>query len=140
MQGGSFLSHHVLVKRWRTPHRLAGVVDNKIQSGAGGRQVLTKSFHARCMAQVQAEDFQPVTPFGEIRLPRVTHRRVAWETRCHDQMSARAKQTYASLITNLHAATGEESYAPAQVRAFRALAKIQVGAFRTKLVVEMMDG
>ena len=52
------MGHHVLIEVGRTPHRLAGVIKDEIQSGAGANQVLAKGLHAGCMPQIQSEEFQ----------------------------------------------------------------------------------
>src|SRR5258706_178224 len=54
-------------------------------------------------------------------------------------MRAGTEQLDACLIANLHAPTGEQRHAPAQVRQLGAFAKIQLGARRAKLIVEMVN-
>ena len=98
-----------------------------------------KRLHAGRVAQVQSENFQPLAPFLEIRLGRVTHRRVARETRGDDELRAAAQQLDAGLIADFHASAGEQRHAPAQVGQFAALAPVQFRAGRAKLVVEMVD-
>ena len=73
--------HHVRVKIRRTPHGLAGVVDDEIQPRMCRQQMLAKRLHARRVAQIESENLQPMSPVLEIRLGGVTHRRVARKTR-----------------------------------------------------------
>src|SRR5438552_9343431 len=53
-------------------------------------------------------------------------------------MGARTQQPYASLIPNLDASTCEQRHPAAQIGNLGPFAEVQVGAFRAKLVVEMM--
>src|ERR1035437_10083573 len=102
--------------------------------------MLAKRLHAWCMAQVEAENFEAMAPVLEVWFRRITHGRVARETRANDELRPGAQQFDAGLITDLHASAGEQCHAPAQIRRLRALDKIQLRALRTKLVVEMVDG
>jgi hypothetical protein len=97
-------------------HRLAGVVDDKIQALAAFHQVPAERFHARRVAQIEAENFQTMTPLLEIRLARITRRRVAGEARGDDQARARAQELDAGLVSDLHTTAGQQCDAPAQVR------------------------
>jgi hypothetical protein len=131
--------HHVCVKIRRTPHGLAGVVDNKIQPRVLRLHVAAKRLHAGSVAQIQSEHLQPMSPLLEIRFRCVTHRRIAWEARRDDELGAAAEQFDASLIADFHAAARQQGRAPAQVGQFAALAPVQFRAGRAKLVVEVMD-
>jgi hypothetical protein len=92
------------------------------------------------VAQIEAEDLQPIGPLLEIRLRCITRRGVAREARGHDQMRAGAQQFEAGLIADLHAAAGQQRHAAGQVRQLRALREIQLRARGAELIVEMMDG
>src|SRR4051812_26634878 len=102
--------------------------------------MLAKCLHAGGVAQVEPENFQPMAPFGEVRLLRVTRGGGAREPRRDDEVSARTEHSNPRLIPNFDAPAGEQGHAPFEVGTFGALAKIQISALRAQLVVEMMDG
>ncbi len=139
MQRPILALHHVRVKIRRTPHGLAGVVDDEIQPRIFRHHMLAKCLHARRVPQIEPENLQPMSPLLKIRFGGITHRRVARKPCGHDELRAAAEQLDAGLITDLHATAGEQRHAPAQVGQFAALAEIQLRACRTKLVVKMMD-
>ena len=101
--------------------------------------MLAKRLHTRCVAQIQTKNFQAVPPLLEIRLGGVAHGGIARETGGDDKLRPGAQQFDAGLVTDLHAAAGEQRHAPTQVGGFSALEKIQFRTRRTKLIVEMMD-
>src|ERR1019366_9521526 len=90
--------------------------------------MFAKRLHARRVAQVESENFQPAAPLLEIQFRRITHRRVARETRADDKLRASTKKLDARLVTDLHASAGEQRYAPAQVCGLGALEEIQLRA------------
>ena len=55
-------------------------------------------------------------------------------------MGAGSQQPNARLVADFDASAGEQRDAPVQIRRLGALAEIQIGAFRAKLVVEMVEG
>ena len=95
--------------------------------------------NARRVAQIEPEDFQPMTPVLEVRLGGVTQRGVARETGADDELRAGPQKLDAGLITDLHAPAGEQRDASAQVRQLGALAEVQLSARGTELVVEVMN-
>ncbi len=74
MQGLGFASHHVSVKARRSPHGLAGVVDNEVEAIARAQEFVAEGFHAGCVAQIQTEDLETVAPFTEVRLLGIARR------------------------------------------------------------------
>ena len=102
-------------------------------------QLVAERLDARRVAQIEAENFQPIAPVVEIRFLRVTRRRVARKARRHDQARARAQQLDAGLIADLDASAGQQRDASAQIRRLGALGEIELRARRAQLVVEMMD-
>jgi len=106
---------------------------------AGGQQGLAEGLDAGRVAQVQAEDLEPVPPLAEIGLLGVTCRRVAREARGDDQRGAGAQQLQAGLVADLDAAAGEQRDAAAEVGGLGALEEIEVAAGRAHLVVEVVD-
>jgi hypothetical protein len=102
----AFSLHHVPVKIRRTTHCLASVVDDEIQPLARGKQVSAKRFDTRRMTQIESKNLQPMAPVIEVRLLRVTRRRVPGEARCGNQLRPRAQKLDPRLIANFHAAAG----------------------------------
>src|SRR5260221_10188632 len=103
LQRTIFVGHHVLIEIWRTPHRLAGVVDDEIQAFAGLEQVPAEGFHAGSVAQIETKNFEPVPPIVEIRFAGVARSGVARETRRDDKLRPGPQQLDASLIAYLYA-------------------------------------
>src|SRR5689334_14580493 len=139
MKRAHFVGHHVLIEIGRTPHRLAGVINDEIQSGAGVDEVPAKGLDAGCMPKIQAEDLEAMAPLFEVRLASVTGCGVTRKACRHNEVSPGTKQPDASLITDLHASAREQGNASTQISRFGAFAIIQVCAFGAKLVVEMMQ-
>ena len=102
-----FTVHHVRVELRRAAHGLARVVDDEVEAFAGSDQFAAERFDAGRMAQVEAEDFQTIGPFAEVRLFRVACGRIAREARRDDQARACAQQFEPGLITDLHPAPGQ---------------------------------
>ena len=77
----SLRRHHVRVEVRRPSHRLARVVDDEVETIAGGDQVAAERFDARRVPQIEPEDLEAIAPVAEVRLLRVAGRRVresAW--------------------------------------------------------------
>ena len=138
-QRGGFGFHHVRVELGRTAHGLAGVVDDEVQARVLGRQFAAEGLHARRVAQVQAEDLQPVRPVAEIGFVGITRRRIAREAGGDDQLRTGAQQLQARLVADLDPPAGQQRDAPAQVGQFGALEEIELRAVRAHLVVEVVD-
>ena len=139
LQRGLLALHHVGVEiRW-APHRLARVVDDEVEARTRGEQLAAERLDARRVAQVEAEDLEPMPPVPEIRLARVALRSIARKPGGHDELRARTQQLQPGLVADLHPPAGEERHAAAQVGELRSLCKVQLGARRAQLVVEMMD-
>ena len=85
---GGFARHHVLIEVRRTPYRLAGVIDDEVQAGQGGQQMPAEGLDTGRVAEVQAEDFQPVSPLREVRFRGIAGGRIAGEARADDQVGA----------------------------------------------------
>ena len=131
--------HHVGVEIGRPPHRLARVVDDEVEARAGGEQVTAERFDAGRVAQVEAEDLQPVAPVGKIRFARVARGGIARKARRHDQLRTAAQQLEPRLVPDLHAAARQQRNTTAQVSDLSALAEIELRACGAQLVVEVMD-
>src|SRR5690606_25897943 len=102
-------------------------------------EVLTEGLDARRMAQVEAEDLEPILPLLEIRFGGVARGRVTGKPGRDDQVRARPQQLQAGLIADLHAAAGQQCDAPAQIGELRPLAEIEPGALGTELVVKVVN-
>src|SRR6185436_20090293 len=94
---------------------------------------------ARRVPQVEAEDLEPVLPVLEVRLPRVSRRRVAREAGRHDQVRTGAEELDPGLVADLHPSARQQRDAAAQVGGLRALAEVEVAALRAELVVERVQ-
>ena len=108
-------------------------------SGPAIEQYVAEALDARRVAQIEAVDLEPVGPLREVALARVALRRVAREAGRDDQLRAGAQELEAGLIADLDPAAGEQGHPPAQVGRFGALAEVELGAFGTELVVEVVD-
>ena len=139
VEGGDLARHHVAIELGRPAHRLAGVVDDEVEPltpVVPGQQEVAERLDARRVAQIEAEDLEPVGPRVEVGLARVAHRRVARKARGHDQVRAGAQQLEAGLVTDLDPPAGEQRDAAAKVRRLFALGEVEIAASRAELVVE----
>ena len=103
----AFEFHHVAIKLGWSTHGLAGVIHDVVKTVVLGHHVMTKSFNARRVAKVKTVDLEAMTPISKICFCGITHRRISWETRRHNEVSSGAQQFDSGLVTNLHSATGE---------------------------------
>jgi hypothetical protein len=131
--------HHVRIELRRPANCLAGVADDEVQARMGGEQLPAEGFHARRVAQIQAEDFQPMTPLREVWFLSVALCRIARKTRGDDELRSASEQFQAGLVADFDTSSSEQGHAPAQVGEFGPLGEIELGAGRTHLVVEVMD-
>ena len=131
--------HHVPVELRRPSHRLAGVVDDEVEPGPGDVEVVAERLHARRVAQVEAEDLEPVGPVVEVGLLRVAQGGVAREPGRDDQLRAGAEELDAGLVADLHPAAGQEGHPAAEVGRLGPLVEVQRAAVRAQLVVEVVD-
>ena len=131
--------HHVLIKLRRTPHRLARIVDDEIQTVASGQQLPAEGFDAWRVPQIEPEDFQPAAPVVEIRFAGITRGGVARKSRGDNERRAGTQKFDARLIADLDAAAGQQRHSATQVRRFGSLQEVEFGARRAKLIVEMMN-
>ena len=134
--GGGLALDHVAVEISRSPHRLAGVVDDEVESLPRDGQVSAESVDARGVAQVEPEHLEPVTPLAEVGLARVPGGAVTREASRDDQVRARAEQLDPGLVADLHAPAGQESDASREVCDLAALREVEVAALAAELVVE----
>ena len=132
--------HHVRVEVGRPPDRLAGVVDDEVQSVAGRDQVAAEGFDARRVAQIQPEDLEPVSPVAEVGFLRVASSGVARKAGRDDEMCAGSEEDQSGLVSDLHASTGQQRHASAQIRELGARGEVDVGAAGAQLVVEGVEG
>ena len=91
------------------------------------------------MAQIEPEDLQAMSPFGEVWFLRVALGRIPGETGGDDEMGPATQELEPGLIADLHPATGEQCDAAAQVSQFGALAEVQLGAGGAHLVIKMVN-
>ena len=134
-----FCRHHVRVELRRTPDGLAGVVDDEVEALARGDEVAAERLHGGRVAQVETEDFEPMTPIAEVGLLRVARRGVAREPCRDDEVRAGAEELQAGLVADLDAPAGEQRDTAAQVRELRARGEIDIGAGGAELIVEVVD-
>ena len=101
--------------------------------------MLAERLDARRVAQVEAEDLEPVAPLLEVGLGGVAGRGVAREARRHDQLRAGAEQLDPGLVADLHPAAGEERHPVPSGRPSPTACVVEVPARGAELVVERMD-
>ena len=134
-----FGGHHVRVEAGWTPDGLARVVDDEVEALARSHELAAERFHAGRVAQVEAEDLEPVRPIAEVGLLRIARGGVAREPRRDDQLRARAEKLQSRLVADLDATAGDERNPPAQVRKFGARGEIEIGAGGAQLIVEVVN-
>ncbi len=132
--------HHVSVEIGWSTHGLACVVDDVVEAIPRVEDVMAERLDARCVAKVEPEDLEAVTPLVEVGLGRVAGSRVAREPGGHDQRGAAAQQLDAGLVADLDSTTREQSDGSVQVGQLAPLAVVEVGAGEAELVVEVVDG
>jgi hypothetical protein len=138
-QRGGLAIHHVRIEIRRPPHRLAGVVDDEVESRPRREELAAEGLDARRVAQIEAEDLEPVLPVGKVGLAGVALRGVTREARGDDEMRARAQQLEPRLITNLDAAARQQRDTTAKVGQLGPFRKIERRACGTQLIVEVMN-
>ena len=131
--------HHVFVEPGWAAHGLTGVVDDGIEPLARCRYMGAECLDTWRVAQVKAEDLEPVAPLGEVRFGCVTRCSVAREACGDDQFSAASEQLDAGLISDFDASACEEDDHAGHVGELAALVKVQGRAGRAELVVEVVD-
>jgi len=129
----------VRVEPRRTPHGLAGVVDLEVEPRQRRVQPPAEQLDARGVAQVHPVDGEPVPPGREVRLARVTRRRVAREPGAGHDPAAGAQEQQGGLVADLHAGAGDQRHAPAQVRRRRPARAVLVAAGAAQLIVERVE-
>src|SRR4051812_19444538 len=102
----------------RAPHGLAGVIDDEIETFAGGEYVTAKRFNARGVAKIKSEDFQAMPPGLKIGLGAVAHGGVTREAGGYDKLRSGAEEFDARLEADLHSSAGQERDSTLQVREF----------------------
>ena len=131
-----FTGHHMGVEVGRTTDGLARVVDDEVEAVARGHQVAAEGLRARRVAQVEAEDLEPVCPVAEVGFLRVARRGVAREARRDHEVRSGSEKLEARLVANLDATTREQRDAAPQVGQLRAGGKVELRARGAELVVE----
>ena len=102
-------------------------------------QMPAERLDTRRMAQIEAEDLEPVAPLGEVGLLRIPRRRIARKAGRDDQMGAGAQQLDPRLVADLDASAREQRNAAPQVGGLRALREVELRARRAQLIVERMQ-
>ncbi len=123
----------------RPAHGLAGIVDDVVETAAGFQQVRAKRLDAGRMAQVQSENVQARGPLRKVFLACIAFRRVARKACGDDQFGAGTQEFQPGLVTDLHAPTGQQCNASAEVSQFVALGMVERGTLRTQLVVKVVN-
>ena len=131
--------HEVVVETRRTAHRLARVVHDEVEMRQRLEEVRAERLDARCVAQVDAVDPQPVAPRLEVRLGGVAFRGVGGEARQDDDLAPGAEQQNRRLEPDLHPGARHDGDAPPQVPFLCALHVVEVATGHAHLVVEVMD-
>jgi hypothetical protein len=142
VEGGDFSGHHVTIEIGRPADGLAGVVDDEVEPLAAlvpGQQKVAEGLDAGGVAQVEAEDLETVGPARKIGFAGVAQRRVARETRGHDQVRTRAQELESGLVADLHPPAGEQGDPAGEIGRLLALSEVEVAAIRAELVVEVMQ-
>jgi len=104
-----------------------------------GQKVTAERLDTGRVAQVQAEELEPISPVLEVVLIPVPRGGVAREPRRDQESRPGAQQFQTGLVADFDPPASQEGDAPAEIGQFRALTEVQVGAGRTKLVVERVN-
>ena len=129
-------SEQVAIEARRPAHGLARVVEDEVEPRERAAEVAGEGLDAGCVAQIEAVHLQAVTPVSEVGLACVASRRVARETRGHDQLRARAQEHDAGLVADLDARSGDQRDATGKVCRLRTLGEVEVTAAAAHRVVE----
>ncbi len=116
-------------------HGLGRVVDDDVQR-AGGVQGIGQRHHLGGVAQVDADDPQPVQPVAAVLHGGEAARGVLGEAGGDGGVGAVAEQPQRDVHADLRPAAGEQRTASGQVRPGVPLAVAERGALRAQLVVE----
>ena len=122
----------------RAPYGLAGVVDQDVERSGRG-YVVGECDDLRGVAQVDADDLEPVDPLGGVFERGESAYGVVREPRGDREVRAVAEQPQRDVHADLRAATGEQRPAPGEVGALVALGVRQGGTARAEPVVERVD-
>ena len=140
VDGGRQLGlHHVLVEGGRASNRLAGVVDEEVESVVGVEDACAQRLDTWCVAQVDAVDLQAMAPLGEVGLAGVAGGGVDGEPGHADDAGTGPQQHDGRLVADLDPAAGDQGGAACQVAGLGALGVVEVAALQAHLVVEPVD-
>ena len=126
------------VRAGRAAHGLGGVVDQDVQRALLGHRVGQRD-HLGRVAQVDADDPQPVQPVGAVGHRGEPAHRVVGEPGGDRGVRAVAQQPQRDVHADLRAPAGEQGAAPGQVGAGVPAGAVQRRAGRAELVVERVD-
>ncbi len=122
----------------QTAHGLRRVVDQDVQ-GPGLGDPLGQGHGLRRVAQVDADDLQPVHPVRRVVHGLEPADGVLGEARGDGRVGAVTQQPQRDVHADLGTAAGEQRALAGQVGSGVALGAVQAGAVRTELVVEVVD-
>ena len=130
--------HQRLVGAGRTPHRLRGVVDEDVER-AVGRHRVGESDDLRRIAQVDADDLQPVDPVGRVGQRGEAADRIAGEARRDRRVRAVAEEPQGDVHADLGASSGQQRALASQVGARVPLLVAHRRALGAELMIEGVD-
>ena len=119
----------------RTAHRLGGIVDQDVQR-PGRRDLPGKGDHLSRVAQVDADDPQPVQPVSRIRQLGEPAYGVAGEPGGDRRVGAVPQQTQRDVHADLRPAAGEQRTPAGQIGARLTFGVAERRTLRTQLVIE----
>src|SRR5687768_14765985 len=114
------------IKIRRATHRLTRIVNDKIQAWPSSHQVPAKSFDARCVAKIQSENLQAITPFCKVRFGCITFGGVTRKTSRDNERCSGAQQFDPRLVADFHTTSGEQRNAPTQISCLTSFAVVQL--------------
>ena len=123
----------------RTPHRLRGVAQQRIETRLRLHQIAGENLHGRRMPQIEPVDAKTSAPVRLIRLGAVAPRGVVREAGGDDDAGPRPEQLESGLVADLQPGAADVRGAAGQIRRLEALGVIELGAPRAQAVIEMMD-
>ena len=134
-----FQIEHVSIELGRPPDRLAGVVDDVVETVVRVGHMGAERLDTRRVPQVEAVHLDPIGPVLEIMLSGESHRRITWEPCRDDEASARPQQLETRLVADLDPTAREQRRPAAEIGALGALEEVEVTAAHAELVVEVVD-
>mmetsp|Transcript_15353 Transcript_15353/g.63770 ORF Transcript_15353/g.63770 Transcript_15353/m.63770 type:complete len:281 (+) Transcript_15353:1064-1906(+) len=123
----------------RPPHRLAGVVDDDVESRQVRVQPGTERLERHHISQIEPMQVQAMSKLSEVRLLCIPPRRVRGEAGGRDEGGTRAKQLQPRLVANLDARARQKRHAPRQIGGSVAHAIVERRTWRAQLRIEVVQ-